>query len=89
VIRHMNLHLTPVAFLFGTLGLASACAPALASYVPHGSYAATCRQIHTEGPYLVAFCARVDGSWNYTRIFVPSCDGDNVTNQNGHLSCGE
>ncbi len=85
----MNLRLAPAAFLLGTLGLASACAPAFASYVPHGSYAETCRQIHTEGPDLVALCARVDGSWNYTRIFMPRCDGNNVSNQNGHLTCGE
>ena len=88
MIRPMNLRFRPAALLLGTLGLASACAPALASYVPDGSYAASCRQIHTEGPYLVALCARVDGSWNYTRIFMPRCDGDTISNQNGHLSCG-
>ena len=89
MICSMNPRLAPAAFLLGPLGLASACAPALASYVPHGSYAASCREIHTEGPDLVALCARVDGSWNYTRIFMPRCDGDTISNQNGHLTCGK
>jgi len=35
--KHINPRLAPAAFPIGTLGLASACAPALASYVPHGS----------------------------------------------------
>ena len=85
--RRMN-PLKPMTLLLGTLGLASACAPALAGYVPDGSYAQSCRQIHTEGPYLVAMCARVDGSWNYTRVFMPRCEGEGISNQNGHLSCG-
>lgn len=87
--HHINPRLAPAAFLFGTLALASACAPALASYVPHGSYARSCREIHMEGPDLVAFCARVDGSYRYSRLFMPSCESNYISNQNGHLHCGE
>jgi hypothetical protein len=62
---------------------------AMAAYVPHGTYAETCRNIHVEGPYLRAVCTRLDGGWNVTQIFVPHCGRSNISNQNGHLTCGE
>lgn len=71
------------------LAAASASAPARASYIPRGSYVATCRHIRTEGPDLFAVCTRVDGSWNRTRIFVPACRSDVISNWDGHLRCGE
>lgn len=86
---HMNPRSALAAFLVGTLTLAFACTPAFASYVPYGSYVRSCRQIHTEGPDLVAFCARVDGSWKYSRFFMPNCGVNYVSNHNGHLTCGE
>lgn len=72
--------------LLTALGTLSFCAPAFA--IPGGSYAASCHQIHREGPYLVALCGRVDGSLRWSRIFVPRCGGTGVSNQNGHLVCG-
>lgn len=75
--------------VLGALGLASVSTPALASYFPRGTYVATCRHIHTEGPDLFADCARVDGSWNHSRIFVPACRGDVISNRDGHLRCGQ
>ncbi len=88
MIHRMKPCLAPAAFLLGTLGLASICAPALAAYVPDGSYGASCREIRVDGPYLSALCARVDGSWHPTHIFVPRRGGSGISNQNGYLSCG-
>lgn len=82
-------HTMLTAVVLGLLGSASVSAPVRASYVPRGSYVATCRHIHTEGPDLFAICTRVDGSWNRTRIFVPGCHGDSISNWDGHLRCGE
>ena len=75
--------------VLGSLAFVSDCRPALADYVPNGSYVATCRSIHIEGDDLVAFCTRVDGRWHHTRIFVPACRGDTISNHDGHLRCGE
>jgi hypothetical protein len=72
-----------------TMALVFDAPDAIASFVPHGTYAQTCRHIHVDGPYLEASCARADGSWRWTRIFVPRCGGIEISNQNGHLACGE
>lgn len=77
--------LTAVAFV----GSIVFTPPAVASVVPHGTYAQTCRHIHVDGPYLQADCARADGSWRWTRIFAPRCGGVEISNQNGRLTCGE
>ena len=82
---------TALTILAGTAlgGLLADPVPALASFVPHGTYAQTCRNIHVNGPYLTAASARVDGSWRWTRIFAPRCGGIEISNQNGRLTCGE
>ena len=72
-----------------TMALAFDPPDAIASFVPHGTYAQTCRHIQVEGPYLEASCARADGSWRWTRIFAPRCAGVEISNRNGHLACGE
>jgi hypothetical protein len=64
-------------------------APTLAAFVPRGTYEKSCRNVQVDGPYLTAICARVDGSWRWTRIFAPRCDGLEISNQNGRLTCGE
>jgi hypothetical protein len=80
---------TSKAIIALLLALGSVASPAMAFYVPHGSYAKTCREIHLHGPYLTALCARLDGSWRYSRLFAPRCGGFGISNQNGHLACGE
>ncbi len=81
----------PITILATTMifGLVLDTPIAMAAFVPHGTYAQTCRDIHVNGPYLEAACARADGSWRRTRIFAPRCAGIEISNQNGRLTCGE
>jgi hypothetical protein len=89
MVRRLITKVRLLSAVVGTAAVAAGAGPALAEYVPHGSYASSCRDIHKDGPYLYAYCARVDGSWHYTRVFVPRCGGGNISNQDGHLTCGE
>lgn len=61
------------------------CVPAFA--FPGGSYAASCRRIHMEGPYLTALCGDGYGGARWSRIFARECGGTGVSNQHGHLVC--
>lgn len=79
---------TTVTFLQVVISIATAGVSASAMPLPRGSYVSSCRHIYVDGPFLQAFCARVDGEWNYTRIFMPHCTSDHISNQDGHLSCG-
>ena len=80
---------TLAAVVLCTLAFVSDYSSALAAYFPRGSYLATCRGVHVDGEDLVAFCTRLDGRWHHTRIFVPACRGDIISNHDGHLRCGE
>ena len=83
----MTSRLTAAALLAGLAALAGT-APASASFVPGGSYAASCRSIRMNGPVLSAFCRRIDGTGMWSSIMVPRCAGTGVSNQNGRLVCG-
>lgn len=82
---------TALAILAGAAlgGLLAAPVPALAGFVPHGTYPHPCRSIHVNGPTLTTIRARDDGSWRWTQIFVPRYGGIEISNQNGRLTCGE
>jgi len=53
-----------------------------------GSYVASCRSIHMEGPYLTALCGDGYGGARWSRIYASCCAGTGVSNQHGHLVCG-
>jgi hypothetical protein len=74
------------AFLAATVLAVFGSGPALA--IPGGSYAASCHEIHMEGPYLTALCGTGNGNLRWSRIFAPRCGGTGVSNQHGHLVCG-
>ena len=52
-----------------------------------GSFAASCRDIDQDGPFLSAMCRTRDGDWAPSRIDLRRCDGAPVSNQNGRLRC--
>ncbi len=76
-----TLMASAIALLAGTI-------PASAYFVPGGSYTASCRSIHMNGPVLSAFCRRVNGTGMWSSVVVPRCAGTGISNQNGHLVCG-
>jgi hypothetical protein len=53
---------------------------------PPGSYAATCRRISMDGPYLTAICRDRYGDYRETRIDANRCR--TFANLNGRLACG-
>jgi hypothetical protein len=55
---------------------------------PGGSYLESCGDVQVFGDSLAAHCRRVDGGWQRTVLRgLGSCAGD-ISNQNGHLTCG-
>lgn len=72
---------------FGALTLAST---AEAQNAPNGSYRQSCRNIQMEGrDDLIAECRRQNGNWRNTKIDIDKCRGRDITNNNGHLECGD
>jgi hypothetical protein len=64
--------------------------PAQAQNVPNGSYRQSCREVRMESrDDLAATCRRVNGNWRYTKIDIDRCRGRDITNNNGHLECGD
>lgn len=57
--------------------------------LPGGSWNQSCRSAMIRGDDLVAECRERDGGWNRTRLDLDDCRGRPVSNQNGHLRCGE
>jgi len=54
---------------------------------PRGSYSESCREIHTEGNSLRAFCQTVSGNWVATSINdYDRCVGE-IVNDDGRLDC--
>lgn len=55
---------------------------------PVGSYERSCESITFDGNWLKASCRTMSGSYQGTRIDVPSCTGD-IANINGVLKCSD
>jgi hypothetical protein len=77
------------AALCTTVGASSSPAQAQYGYGgdrPPGSYAATCRRIGMDGPFLRAVCRDRYGDWRETSIDARRCRS--FSNLNGRLACG-
>jgi hypothetical protein len=51
------------------------------------SFRETCREINLRRGTLEANCLKVDGTWNWSTLFLGSCYGE-IANDNGVLRCG-
>lgn len=56
--------------------------------IPPGTYAQTCRDIHTNGSRLDAECQTRDGNWRRTSLDNVDQCGGGIVNNDGHLTCG-
>lgn len=55
--------------------------------LPGGSWADSCRSATLSGDILAAECLDAQGNWVPTALPVSSCNGAEIVNQNGQLSC--
>ena len=55
--------------------------------LPGGSWAESCRSATLSGDILAAECLDGQGNWVPTALPVSSCNGAEIVNQNGQLSC--
>jgi hypothetical protein len=63
--------------------------PALAQWIPSGSYARTCTNIQLYGGQVVADCRGTDGNWNRTTLHgADRCVGG-LANIDGRLACND
>lgn len=81
------------AALAGAL-VAGSLAPASAQYygnggvAPQGSYQASCTNVVMRGSMLRATCTAANGQAVRSSLNVRSCNGNDVVNSNGNLTCG-
>ena len=74
--------------LFAILGLgALAYAPASAQAIPGGSYQQSCTNIRVRGDRLSAVCNGSQGNSTRSTISLSQCQGSDIANVNGQLSC--
>lgn len=74
--------------LFAILGLgALAYAPASAQAIPGGSYQQSCTNVRVRGDRLSAVCNGSQGSSTRSSISLSQCQGSDIANVNGQLSC--
>lgn len=74
--------------LFAILGLgALAYAPASAQAIPGGSYQQSCTNVVVRGDRLSAVCNGSQGSSMRSSISLRRCQGTDIANVNGRLSC--
>jgi hypothetical protein len=74
---------SPLALIIALLLVAFT--PAMAQYVPGGSYQQSCRHVHIRGGMLRAQCTAPNGRYVHSTLALP-CRGD-IANINGYLRC--
>jgi hypothetical protein len=76
-----------VSTVVGAALAAASLAPALAQWVPPGSYQQSCTNVRVRDGELTARCTNSSGQRVRSSIAVNSCRGGDIANSNGQLTC--
>ncbi len=77
-----------LALSLGAASVVSASAQVYGQYgAPSGSYQQSCNNIQMHGSTLSASCPRTNGQRVNTSLNLGRCNGGDISNQNGNLTC--